>query len=170
MTKNYYCKIKDKTYGPMTLEQLKNLAIQGKLKPSDKVSLTFPIKVGLEAGSIFDINEICKTPVDNSNSEAFIFEETQYADFSFVDVDEYKKRFVKRMPNNEGIQGGFSQGVNLDLLEQNSIEIYKLLKNSNVLLEAIKGWVTFMGIVLVIYIFLSIFLALVMNPAITPRR
>jgi hypothetical protein len=63
------------------------------------------------------------------------FIKIQYADFSFVDVDEYKKRFVKRMPNNEGSQGGFSQGVNLDLLEQNSIEIYKLLKNSNELLK-----------------------------------
>jgi len=163
MTKNYYCKIKDKTYGPMTLEQLKNLAIQGKLKPSDKVSLTFPIKDGLEAGSIFDINEICKTPVDNSNSEAFISEETQYADFSFVDVDEYKKRFVKRMPNNEGSQGRFSQGVNLDLLEQNSIEIYKLLKNSNELLKNIYGWMNFYFYAGMVVAFVTILAALVNN-------
>ena len=84
--------------------------------------------------------------------------------------DIFKFQNYNAVANNEGNQGGFSKGVNIDLLEQNSIEIYKLLKNSNVLLEAIKGWVTFMGIVLVIYIFLSIFLALVMNPAITPRR
>ena len=140
MAKTYYCKIKDKTFGPMTLEQLKNLAIQGQLQISDKVSLTFPSQEWLYASSIPDLNDIFK--FQNYNAVA----------------------------NNEGNQGGFSKGVNIDLLEQNSIEIYKLLKNSNVLLEAIKGWVTFMGIVLVIYIFLSIFLALVMNPAITPRR
>ena len=124
----------------MTLEELKSLAIQGQLQISDKVSLTFPTKEWLYASSIPDLNDIFK--FQNYNAVA----------------------------NNEGNQGGFSKGVNIDLLEQNSIEIYKLLKNSNVLLEAIKGWVTFMGIVLVIYIFLSIFLALVMNPAITPRR
>ena len=138
--KKYYCKIKGKNFGPLTLEELKNLAIQGQLQISDKVSLTFPTKEWLYASSIPDLNDIFK--FQNYNAVA----------------------------NNEGNQGGFSKGVNIDLLEQNSIEIYKLLKNSNVLLEAIKGWVTFMGIVLVIYIFLSIFLALVMNPAITPRR
>ena len=140
MAKDYYCKIKNKNFGPMTLEELKSLAIQGQLQISDKVSLTFPTKEWLYASSIPDLNDIFK--FQNYNAVA----------------------------NNEGNQGGFSNGVNIDLLEQNSIEIYKLLKNSNVLLEAIKGWVTFMGIVLVIYIFLSIFLALVMNPAITPRR
>ena len=140
MAKDYYCKIKNKNFGPMTLEELKSLAIQGQLQISDKVSLTFPTKEWLYASSIPDLNDIFK--FQNYNAVA----------------------------NNEGNQGGFSKGVNLDMLEQNSIEIYKLLKNSNVLLEAIKGWVTFMGIVLVIYIFLSIFLALVMNPAITPRR
>lgn len=140
MAKDYYCKIKNKNFGPMTLEELKSLAIQGQLQISDKVSLTFPTKEWLYASSIPDLNDIFK--FQNYNAVA----------------------------NNEGNQGGFSKGVNIDLLEQNSIEIYKLLKNSNVLLEAIKGWVTFMGIVLVIYIFLSIFLALVMNPAITPRR
>ena len=138
--KKYYCKIKGKNFGPLTLEELKNLAIQGQLQISDKVSLTFPAQEWLYASSIPDLNDIFK--FQNYNAVA----------------------------NNEGNQGGFSKGVNIDLLEQNSIEIYKLLKNSNVLLEAIKGWVTFMGIVLVIYIFLSIFLALVMNPAITPRR
>ena len=138
--KKYYCKIKGKNFGPLTLEELKSLAIQGQLQISDKVSLTFPTKEWLYASSIPDLNDIFK--FQNYNAVA----------------------------NNEGNQGGFSKGVNIDLLEQNSIEIYKLLKNSNVLLEAIKGWVTFMGIVLVIYIFLSIFLALVMNPAITPRR
>jgi len=165
MVKNYYCKIKDKTFGPMTLEQLKNLAIQGKLQPTDKVSLTFPIKDGLIAGSIFALNEIYKTQADNSNSESFVFEETQ-ADNNYV-ANYFK---TDGIAINEGNPSGFSQGVNLDLLEQNSIEIYKLLKNINVLLEAIKGWVTFMGIVLVIYIICSIILAVLMNPAITPRR
>lgn len=165
MAKTYYCKIKDKTFGPMTLEQLKNLAIQGKLQPTDKVSLTFPIKDGLIAGSIFALNEIYKTQADNSNSEAFVIEETQ-ADNNYV-ANYFK---TDGIAINEGNPSGFSQGVNLDLLEQNSIEIYKLLKNINVLLEAIKGWVTFMGIVLVIYIICSIILAVLMNPAITPRR
>ena len=146
--KKYYCKIKGKNFGPLTLEELKNLAIQGQLQISDKVSLTFLTQEWLQASSISALNEIFKSQ-----------------DYSVVAVD-----VDNAVINNEGNQGGFSQGENLRLLEKNPIEIYKLLKNSNELLEAIKGWVTFMGIVLVIYIFLSIFLALVMNPAITPRR
>jgi GYF domain 2 len=125
MAKNYYCKIKDKTFGPMTLEALKKLATEGKLQPSDKVASDISPEF-LLAGSVSFLNEIFKTYNEETRSE-------------------------------------FSQEANLGLLAKNSIETVRLL-------EAIKGWVTFMGIVLVIYIFLSIFLALVMNPAITPRR
>ena len=132
MAKTYYCKIKDKTFGPMTLEQLKNLAIQGQLQISDKVSLTFPSQEWLYASSIPDLNDIFK--FQNYNAVA----------------------------NDEGNQGGFSQGVNLGLLEKNSIEVVRLLR-------VIKKWVTFMGVVLVIYIICSIILALLMNSNLSHR-
>ncbi len=125
MAKTYYCKIKDKTFGPMTLEELKKMATEGKLQPSDKVASNISPEF-LLAGSVSFLNEIFNTYNEETRSE-------------------------------------FSQEANLGLLAKNSIETVRLL-------EAIKGWVTFMGIVLVIYIFLSIFLALLMNPAITPRR
>jgi hypothetical protein len=125
MARTYYCKIKDKTYGPMTLEELKKMATEGKLQPSDKVASDISPSFSL-AGSVSFLNESFKT-------------------------------------YNEETRAEFSQEANLGLLAKNSIETVRLL-------EAIKGWVTFMGIVLVIYIFLSIFLALLMNPAITPRR
>ena len=132
MAKTYYCKIKDKTFGPMTLEQLKNLAIQGQLQISDKVSLTFPSQEWLYASSIPDLNDIFK--FQNYNAVA----------------------------NDEGNQGGFSQGVNLGLLEKNSIEVVRLLR-------VIKKWVTFMGVVLVIYIICSIILAVLMNSNLSHR-
>lgn len=56
--KKYYCKIKGKNYGPLTLEELKDLAIQGQLQISDKVSLTFPTKEWMQASSIFALKEI----------------------------------------------------------------------------------------------------------------
>lgn len=145
--KKYYCKIKGKNYGPLTLEELKGLAIQGQLQISDKVSLTFPTKEWLQASSIAALNEIFKSQ-----------------DYSVVAVDAFDG-----FANNEGNQSGFTQGVNLGLLEKNSIEIFELLKNINELLEAIKGWVTFMGIVLVIYIICSIILAVLMNPTLSHR-
>ena len=130
--KKYYCKIKGKNFGPLTLEELKNLAIQGQLQISDKVSLTFPTKEWLYASSIPDLNDIFK--FQNYNAVA----------------------------NDEGNQGGFSQGVNLGLLEKNSIEVVRLLR-------VIKKWVTFMGVVLVIYIICSIILALLMNSNLSHR-
>ena len=132
MAKDYYCKIKNKNFGPMTLEELKSLAIQGQLQISDKVSLTFPTKEWLYASSIPDLNDIFK--FQNYNAVA----------------------------NDEGNQGGFSQGVNLGLLEKNSIEVVRLLR-------VIKKWVTFMGVVLVIYIICSIILALLMNSNLSHR-
>jgi phage shock protein PspC (stress-responsive transcriptional regulator) len=132
MAKTYYCKIKDKTFGPMNLEQLKNLAIQGQLQISDKVSLTFPSQEWLYASSIADLNDIFK--FQNYNAVA----------------------------NDEGNQGGFSQGVNLGLLEKNSIEVVRLLR-------VIKKWVTFMGVVLVIYIICSIILGVLMNSNLSHR-
>ena len=59
--KKYYCNIKGKNYGPLTLEELKDLAIQGQLQISDKVSLTFPTKEWLQAGSISALNDIFKS-------------------------------------------------------------------------------------------------------------
>jgi len=130
--KKYYCKIKGKNFGPLTLEELKNLAIQGQLQISDKVSLTFPTQEWLYASSIPDLNDIFK--FQNYNAVA----------------------------NNEGNQGGFAQGVNLGLLEKNSIEVVRLLR-------VIKKWVTFMGVVLVIYIICSIILAVLMNSNLSHR-
>lgn len=125
MAKTYYCKIKGKNYGPLTLEELKGLAIQGQLQISDKVSLTFPTKEWLQASSIAALNEIFKTYNEETRSE-------------------------------------FSQEANLGLLAKNSIETVRLL-------EAIKGWVTFMGVVLVIYIICSIILAVLMNSNLSHR-
>jgi hypothetical protein len=68
MAKNYYCKIKDKTFGPMTLEQLKNLAIQGKLQPSDKVASDISPEF-LLAGSVSFLNEIFKTYKEETRAE-----------------------------------------------------------------------------------------------------
>lgn len=136
--KKYYCKIDGKNYGPMNFEELKNLAMNKQLKSSDKVSLTFPSKDWLEASSMPELYEIFKAQTDENDAFTFGGSTTTGAT-------------------------NFSQGVNLDLLEQNSIEIHKLLKNIN-------GWVSFMGVILVIYIILSIILAVVMNPAISPRR
>lgn len=59
--KKYYCKINGKNYGPLTLEELKGLAIQGQLQISDKVSLTFPTKEWMQASSISALNEIFKS-------------------------------------------------------------------------------------------------------------
>ena len=98
----------------MTLEQLKGLAIQGQLQISDKVSLTFPTEEWMQASSISALNGIFKSQ-----------------DYSVVAVD-VDNAFI----NNEGNQGGFSQGVNLRLLEKNSIEIVELLSN-------IYGWMNF---------------------------
>ncbi len=75
--KKYYCKINGKSYGPMTLEQLKNLAIQGQLQSSDKVSLTFPAKEWLEAGSISALIEIFKTQAETTNADEFVFDEVR---------------------------------------------------------------------------------------------
>lgn len=134
--KKYYCKIKGKNFGPLTLEELKNFAIQGQLQISDKVSLTFPTQEWLYASSIPDLNDIFKFQNYNAVDDA--------------------------VANDEGNQGGFSQEANLGLLAKNSIETVRLL-------EAIKGWVTFMGIVLMIYILISIFLALKMNSNLSHR-
>ena len=136
MAKNYYCKIKGKNFGPLTLEELKNLAIQGQLQISDKVSLTFPAQEWLYASSIPDLNDIFKFQNYNAVDDA--------------------------VANNEGYQGGFAQGVNLRLLEKNSIEVVRLLR-------VIKKWVTFMGVVLVIYIICSIILAVLMNSNLSHR-
>jgi len=125
--KKYYCKIKGKNYGPLTLEELKDLAIQGQLQISDKVSLTFPTKEWLQASSISALNEIFKSQ-----------------DYSVVAVDAFDG-----FANNEGNQSGFTQGVNLGLLEKNSIEIVKLLKNIN-------GWISFFSTFVILLIFLFI--------------
>jgi len=128
MAKNYYCKIKGKNFGPMTLEELKNLAIQGQLQISDKVSLTFPAQEWLYASSIPDLNDIFKFQNYNAVDDA--------------------------VANDEGNQGGFSQGVNLRLLEKNSIEIVKLLRN-------IYGWMNFYFYAGMVVAFFSILAALV---------
>ncbi len=133
LIKKYYCKINDKNYGPMTLEQLKGLAIQGQLQISDKVSLTFPTEEWMQASSISALNEIFKSQ-----------------DYSVVAVD-----VDNAVINNEGNQGGFSQGVNLRLLEKNSIEIVELLSN-------IYGWMNFYfygGMVVAFFMILGIVLS-----------
>ena len=124
MARTYYCKIKDKTYGPMTLEELKKMATEGKLQPSDKVASDISPEF-LLAGSVSFLNEIFKTYNEETRSE-------------------------------------FSQEANLGLLAKNSIETVRLL-------EAIKGWVTFMGIVLMIYIICSIILWVLMNSNLSHR-
>ena len=130
MAKNYYCKIKGKNFGPLTLEELKNLAIQGQLQISDKVSLTFPAQEWLYASSIPDLNDIFKFQNYNAVDDA--------------------------VANNEGYQGGFAQGVNLRLLEKNSIEIVKLLRN-------IYGWMNFYFYAGMVVAFVTILAALVNN-------
>ena len=60
MAKTYYCKIKDKTFGPMTLEELKKMATEGKLQPSDKVASNISPEF-LLAGSVSFLNEIFNT-------------------------------------------------------------------------------------------------------------
>ena len=57
MAKDYYCKIKDKTFGPMTLEELKKMATEGKLKPSDKVESDISPEF-LEARTVSFLNSI----------------------------------------------------------------------------------------------------------------
>ena len=130
MAKNYYCKIKGKNFGPLTLEELKNLAIQGQLQISDKVSLTFPAQEWLYASSIPDLNDIFKFQNYNAVDDA--------------------------VANNEGYQGGFAQGVNLRLLEKNSIEIVKLLRN-------IYGWMNFYFYAGMVVAFITILAALANN-------
>ena len=130
MAKNYYCKIKGKNFGPLTLEELKNLAIQGQLQISDKVSLTFPAQEWLYASSIPDLNGIFKFQNYNAVDDA--------------------------VANNEGYQGGFAQGVNLRLLEKNSIEIVKLLRN-------IYGWMNFYFYAGMVVAFITILAALENN-------
>ena len=128
--KKYYCKIKGKNFGPLTLEELKNLAIQGQLQISDKVSLTFPAQEWLYASSIPDLNGIFKFQNYNAVDDA--------------------------VANNEGYQGGFAQGVNLRLLEKNSIEIVKLLRN-------IYGWMNFYFYAGMVVAFITILAALANN-------
>jgi hypothetical protein len=128
--KKYYCKIKGKNFGPLTLEELKNLAIQGQLQISDKVSLTFPAQEWLYASSIPDLNDIFKFQNYNAVDDA--------------------------VANNEGYQGGFAQGVNLRLLEKNSIEIVKLLRN-------IYGWMNFYFYAGMVVAFITILAALANN-------
>ena len=130
MAKDYYCKIKNKNFGPMTLEELKSLAIQGQLQISDKVSLTFPAQEWLYASSIPDLNGIFKFQNYNAVDDA--------------------------VANNEGYQGGFAQGVNLRLLEKNSIEIVKLLRN-------IYGWMNFYFYAGMVVAFITILAALANN-------
>ena len=132
--KKYYCKIKGKNFGPLTLEELKNLAIQGQLQISDKVSLTFPTKEWLQASSIAALNEIFKSQ-----------------DYSVVTVDAFDG-----FANNEGNQSGFTQGVNLGLLEKNSTEIVKLLRN-------IYGWMNFYFYAGMVVAFITILAALANN-------
>ena len=132
--KKYYCKIKGKNFGPLTLEELKNLAIQGQLQGSDKVSLTFPTKEWLQASSISVLNEIFKSQ-----------------DYSVVTVDAFDG-----FANNEGNQSGFTQGVNLGLLEKNSTEIVKLLRN-------IYGWMNFYFYTGMVVAFITILAALANN-------
>lgn len=126
--KKYYCKIKGKNFGPLTLEELKNFAIQGQLQISDKVSPTFPTQEWLYASSIPDLNDIFKFQNYNAVDDA--------------------------VGNNEGYQGGFSQEVNLGLLEKNSIEIVKLLRN-------IYGWMNFYFYAGMVVAFFSILSAIV---------
>lgn len=109
------------------MEELKGLAIQGQLQISDKVSLTFPTNEWLQASSISALNEIFKSQ-----------------DYSVVAVDAFDG-----FANNEGNQSGFTQGVNFGLLEKNSIEIVKLLKNIN-------GWISFFSTFVILLIFLFI--------------
>lgn len=125
--KKYYCKIKGKNFGPLTLEELKNFAIQGQLQISDKVSLTFPTHEWLYASSIPDLNDIFKFQNYNAVDDA--------------------------VANNDGYQGGFTQ-VNLGLLEKNSIEIVKLLRN-------IYGWMNFYFYAGMVVAFFSILNAIV---------
>ena len=114
----------------MTLEELKNLAIQGQLQISDKVSLTFPTQEWFYASSIPDLNDIFKFQNYNAVDDA--------------------------VANNEGYQGGFAQGVNLRLLEKNSIEIVKLLRN-------IYGWMNFYFFAGMVVAFITILAALANN-------
>jgi hypothetical protein len=170
MAKTYYCKIKGKTYGPMTLEQLKTGALKGHLKPSDKVSPTFPTEVWLEAGSISSLNEIYKALHNNSDSDVSN-KWLEAGGVAFLNPD-YIPQTVSSDSDAVGVTDGvaineenhvdYSQGINLNSLEKNSIEIVRLLK-------IIKEWVTFMGIVLVIYIILCIVLAVLMNPTLSHR-
>lgn len=144
-TKKYYCKIDGKNYGPLTIEELKEMASEGKLQPSDKIATSFSPKF-LEAGSFSLLNE------------------------SF-------KKFKNTINKSNGKQGDLSQEENHNIIEENSIEMvaytslnYDLLKDIKELLNNINGWVSFMGIILVIYIILCIILAVVLNPAISPQR
>ena len=66
MAKNYYCKIKGKTYGPVDRENLKKMATEGKLQPSDKVGADISTEF-YEAGSIPFLNEIYKPKTDNND-------------------------------------------------------------------------------------------------------
>jgi len=116
--KKYYCKIDGKNYGPMNFEELKNLAMNKQLKSSDKVSLTFPSKDWLEASSMPELYEIFKAQTDENDAFTFGGSTTTGAT-------------------------GFSQEVNIELLEKNLIKIVNLLIFVSVL-------VTLIGVLLVL--------------------
>lgn len=169
MAKTYYIKIKGKTYGPVDHEKLKKMATEGKLQPSDKVGADISTEF-YKAGSIPFLNEIYKALHNNSNSDVSN-KWLEAGGVAFLNPD-YIPQTVSSDSDAVGVTNGvaineenhveFSQEVNLELLAKNSIETVRLLKT-------IKEWVTFMGIVLVIYIILSIILAVLMNPTLSHR-
>ena len=108
-----YCKIKGKNYGPMDLDELKNLAIKGQLLPTDKVADKFPTNEWVEACSIPTLNEIFKKLAISSSSLEF------------------------NIPQDGQVNNNFQSG-NINLIEKNSNEIVRLLKN-------ISGWIDFMS-------------------------
>lgn len=114
----YYCKINDKNFGPVNLERLKNLVINKQLKSSDKVSLTFPITNWVEASSLAELVDVFKAQANECYVPAFT-----------------------ESTNNSAT--GFSQEVNIELLEKNLIKIVNLLIFVSVL-------VTLIGVLLVL--------------------